>query len=60
MLARGWDSIEYILTKHCKYSTDKPIYFYFGEVDWMDKKGAYNLAGNFNNVKVEIIKNAGH
>ncbi|CAD8175783.1 unnamed protein product [Paramecium pentaurelia] len=60
VIARGWDSIEYILTKHSKYTAEVPIYFYFGDQDWMDKKGAYNLAKNNNNIKIRIIENAGH
>lgn len=60
MIAKGWDSIEYILTKHTKYICDVPIYFYFGDQDWMDKIGAYNLAKNNNNINIRIIENAGH
>ncbi|CAD8086389.1 unnamed protein product [Paramecium sonneborni] len=60
VIARGWDSIEYILTQHNKYIYNIPIYFYFGNIDWMDKKGAQNLANNHQNVKIRIIENAGH
>jgi hypothetical protein len=35
-IAKGWSSIEYILTQHHRKTKHIPIYFYFGEVDWMD------------------------
>jgi len=43
-MAKGWDSIEYILTSNRYKIKEIPIYFYFGDEDWMDSKGALDLA----------------
>ncbi len=37
-----------------------PIEFYYGSVDWMDRKGALRLAQSQKNVTCETIKDAGH
>ena len=38
----------------------KNIEFYFGQQDWMDSKGAKNLAQKHKNISFHIISNAGH
>lgn len=43
VIAKGWDSIEYIFTYNREKISKIPIHFYYGEKDWMDKTGAINL-----------------
>lgn len=60
VIAKGWDSIEYILTNNDVKIKNIPINFYYGEKDWMDKTGAINLVSKYSNIKLQIIKDAGH